>query len=507
MSNWSLTSAGRLKIDVEYWTQWTTYWLSWLLATCPIWIWIATIWTRKLLCWFLIGSWGFATKTKFLVWLTYLSKRMRFWCLDSEVLWVILKFLDGVLEVVSELSHPSLTSSEPFLCWSWSERNELAMIWEHRWDYATEAWFSKPLVLSTEVHKEPERRQVTVTGLPECWGMLMLCLARQSPTVNLTHEKNEGRCLLGWSILVIPWDDLLESLGTESAFECATWTRPMTHRDSIIDLRSSRVSYWEERDRKHRDLEDQFVWALSWLLTWSDLLNIPQDPLMPLLKNETLKQFSSDWASWWSALIWSGLMGRCLSLMSWTIAATSANSLGFYFFVILLLIWPGCWSDCWGFFWGWTGPSCWAWWRCSGWSPGGIWISWHPEVLQVEVLRSTLMMMLAMNLMMMVDSLPRLVKPWDDKHHIQQWPWTSDLWALTILWTFVAWWVNWAVPEGQSDLLEVLDSQVYNCEEEESFDELRRVELLFFDQTGDSSGFGWATLRMPVMTRLPNHNE
>ena len=76
MSNWSLSSAGWQKIDIEYWNQWTTHWHPWLLTICPIWICIADNLNWKLAM--LIGSWGSMTKTKSLVWLTYLSKWMRF---------------------------------------------------------------------------------------------------------------------------------------------------------------------------------------------------------------------------------------------------------------------------------------------------------------------------------------------------------------------------------------------------------------------------------------------
>ena len=48
MSDWSLSSTCWLKIDIEYWNQWTTCWLPWLLTTCPVWIWIADNLNRKL---------------------------------------------------------------------------------------------------------------------------------------------------------------------------------------------------------------------------------------------------------------------------------------------------------------------------------------------------------------------------------------------------------------------------------------------------------------------------
>ena len=245
---------------------------------------------------------------------------------------------------------------------------------------------------------------------------------------------------------------------------------PMTHRDSMIERRSSWLM--TKRNRiigimtLRTDLLELFVIAS---LIWS--AEYPwRSPWYHSWRMRPWSNSSSDWASWWSALIWSWVMGRWFSLMSWRTAEISADSFadsfGVDFFVILLRTWTGCWSNCWG----WAGPGCWAWWRCRGWSPGGIWTpggwgmtaGWGTEVD--------------------VDDAGN-----DDDLLIRSLGWWSrDWWASVLnndlksliqgLEVFVLhlWFllhdsgtVTWADLEEQFDLLEVLDSEVRIHEGEE----------------------------------------
>ena len=249
-----------------------------------------------------------------------------------------------------------------------------------------------------------------------CWEMLMLCLTRQFPI-----DESDSWEEWAWGSLIeglkhtchplrwlpwIPWPRIClwaRSLGEDQ------W--PVSTQWLIYAWRE--WDYWEKRDGKHHDLEDRFACRelfgdCCFVICWLSL----KIPLIP---------------HWWSALIWSWLMGRWISLMSWS---ASAESLGFDFFVIILLTWLGCRSDCWACCCGWAGPFCWAWWRCSGRSPGGI---WNPGGMRNDSwLRNSCLRCWGWRWWWrwqwwwFVDSLPQQVKPWEVSQRAQQWLRTSD---------------------------------------------------------------------------------
>ena len=254
------------------------------------------------------------------------------------------------------------------------------------------------------------------SSVEECW-----CHVGHSnfPLMNLTHEKGEfeGCWLRGWSILVFPWDDLLESLGTESAFGLAPWAR--TYDPSWLNDRRGR-DYWGEQEFfVIADLiwSAEYLWRSLWHHSWR------------------MRPWSnSSWLNFLMVCVDLILTdGEMISLIFWMTAATSADSIALDFFVILFLIWPGCWSDCW------FAAEAELAVTVEHDSPGGIWNPrgwgvpiWGAAGWGVEVdVRLPLMRMVAVRLMM-VESLPRLLKPWEVSQHAQRSPRSSDPWAWSL---------------------------------------------------------------------------
>ena len=158
------------------------------------------------------------------------------------------------------------------------------------WDHAIDVWDAKQsalLKLSRCLNKDRWFWRIH-GGIEKRWCDVW---HRNFPRMNLTHEQNEleNRGLRVRSILVIPWNDLLELFCTKSTFELAPWARTydppwlndwvpfffteLTKRNRIIGIMTMRT-----------DLLELFCDSFLDLICWITL----KIPLLPFL-NETLK--------------------------------------------------------------------------------------------------------------------------------------------------------------------------------------------------------------------------
>ena len=201
--------------------------------------------------------------------------------------------------------------------------------------------------------------------------MLVLCLTRQSPTDEsdsweewawgpLPGELKHTYHFLRW----LAWVPLHGVYPLVHYLDEGLW--PILAQWPIYVLWD--WGNWEERDHKGHDLEDQFIWVLWWLLSWSDLLSIPE--------NETLKQL----------LLWLSFLMVCIDLI-----LTDGKMIVFWYPEQLLLLLLTFWLQ--GLLLMLSWPCLLSMTKTQWMKSRGHLRSWD-EVLQVKVLRLTLMKMM-----------------------------------------------------------------------------------------------------------------